>query len=114
MLSKNRKRKQAARTATVDRLKYHVVECCSHIDGPGGTTHGKGNEFTGLESEAQSYKASRGYRGRRSKLFRYAKDAQMKASWHYATKDTERDFRSPWITRSMRRELGVTYGGFEG
>ena len=46
-------------------------------------------------------KASKGYRGRRSKLFRYAKDAQMKAKyWAYRDRKTrKRTFRSLWITR---------------
>ena len=57
--------------------------------------------------------ASKGYRGRRSKLFRYAKDAQMKAkSW--ATRDRKtrkRNFRALWITRlsAAARAEGLTY-----
>ena len=45
--------------------------------------------------------ASKGYRGRRSKLFRYAKDAQMKAkTWAYRDRKTrKRTFRALWITR---------------
>lgn len=58
-------------------------------------------------------KASKGYRGRRSKLFRYAKDAQMKAkTWAYRDrKNRKREFRSLWITRinAACREVGVTY-----
>ncbi len=50
-------------------------------------------------------KASKGYRGRRSKLFRYAKDAQMKAKyWAYRDRKTrKRNFRALWITPSQRR-----------
>ena len=61
-------------------------------------------------------KASKGYRARRSKLFRYAKDAQMKAkSW--ATRDRKtrkRNFRSLWITRlsAAARAEGLTYSRF--
>jgi len=60
--------------------------------------------------------ASKGYRGRRSKLFRYAKDAQMKAkSW--ATRDRKtrkRQFRRLWITRlsAASRAEGLTYSRF--
>ena len=45
--------------------------------------------------------ASKGYRGRRSKLFRYAKDAQMKGKyWAYRDRKTrKRNFRALWITR---------------
>jgi large subunit ribosomal protein L20 len=58
-------------------------------------------------------KQAKGYRGRRSKLFRYAKDARMKAKyWSYRDRKTrKREFRSLWITRmnAACRELGVTY-----
>lgn len=57
--------------------------------------------------------ASKGYRGRRSKLFRYAKDAQMKAkSWQYRDrKNRKRAFRALWITRlsAAARTEGLTY-----
>jgi large subunit ribosomal protein L20 len=57
-----------------------------------------------------------GYRGRRSKLFRYAKDARMKAKyWSYRDRKTrKRNFRSLWITRinAACRELGLTYSRF--
>lgn len=61
-------------------------------------------------------KASKGYRGRRSKLFRYAKDAQMKAKT-WATRDRKtrkRNFRSLWITRlsAAARSEGLTYSRF--
>jgi large subunit ribosomal protein L20 len=61
-------------------------------------------------------KASKGYRLRRSKLFRYAKDAQMKGKyWSYRDrKQRKRNFRSLWITRlnAACRELGATYSRF--
>lgn len=60
--------------------------------------------------------ASKGYRGRRSKLFRYAKDAQMKAkTWAYRDrKIRKRNFRSLWIQRlnAAVRAEGVTYNRF--
>jgi large subunit ribosomal protein L20 len=61
-------------------------------------------------------RASKGYRGRRSKLFRYAKDAQMKAKyWAYRDRKTrKRNFRSLWITRlnATVRAEGITYSRF--
>jgi large subunit ribosomal protein L20 len=61
-------------------------------------------------------KASKGYRGRRSKLFRYAKDAQMKAKT-WATRDRKtrkRTFRALWVTRlsAAARAEGLTYSRF--
>jgi large subunit ribosomal protein L20 len=61
-------------------------------------------------------KASKGYRGNRSKLFRYAKDAQFKAK-RSATRDRQqrkRQFRSLWTTRIniASRNLGLTYSRF--
>jgi large subunit ribosomal protein L20 len=59
---------------------------------------------------------AKGYRGRRSKLFRYAKDAVMKAqSWAYRDRKTrKRNFRSLWIQRinAACRQHGVTYSRF--
>jgi len=61
-------------------------------------------------------KASKGYRGRRSKLFRYAKDAQMKAKyWAYRDRKTrKRTFRYLWIQRlnAAARANGLTYSRF--
>ena len=61
-------------------------------------------------------KASKGYRGRRSKLFRYAKDAQMKAKyWAYRDRKTrKRNFRALWITRlnAAVRAQGISYNRF--
>jgi large subunit ribosomal protein L20 len=60
--------------------------------------------------------ASKGYRGRRSKLFRYAKDAQMKAkTWAYRDRKTrKRNFRALWVTRlsAAVRAEGITYSRF--
>lgn len=59
---------------------------------------------------------AKGYRGRRSKLFRYAKDAVMKAqTWAYRDrKNRKRNFRSLWIQRinAACRENGLTYSRF--
>ena len=60
--------------------------------------------------------ASKGYRGRRSKLFRYAKDAQMKAKyWAYRDRKTRKlNFRALWITRlnAAVRAEGISYNRF--
>lgn len=60
--------------------------------------------------------ASKGYRGRRSKLFRYAKDAQMKAKyWAYRDRKTrKRNFRALWIVRlnAAVRAQGLSYNRF--
>ena len=57
--------------------------------------------------------AAKGYRGRRSKLFRYAKDATMKAKyWSYRDRKTKkRTFRYLWIQRlnAAARANGMTY-----
>jgi large subunit ribosomal protein L20 len=59
---------------------------------------------------------AKGYRGRRSKLFRYAKDAVMKAqTWAYRDrKNRKRNFRSLWIQRinAACRQNGLTYSRF--
>lgn len=61
-------------------------------------------------------RASKGYRGNRSKLYRYAADAQDKARyWAYRDRKTnKRNFRSLWTTRIniAARSLGVTYSRF--
>ena len=59
---------------------------------------------------------ARGFRGRRSKLFRYAKDAIYKAQ-HWATvhrKTRKRNFRMLWQQRinAAARTLGLTYSRF--
>jgi large subunit ribosomal protein L20 len=59
---------------------------------------------------------AKGYRGRRSKLFRYAKDAVMKAEyWSYRDRKTrKRNFRYLWIQRinAAARANGLTYSRF--
>ena len=59
---------------------------------------------------------AKGYRGRRSKLFRYAKDATMKGQyWAYRDRKTrKRNFRYLWIQRinAAVRAHGVTYSRF--
>ena len=59
---------------------------------------------------------ARGFRGRRSKLFRYAKDAIMKAQV-WATRDRKtrkRNFRMLWQQRinAAARAHGLTYSRF--
>src|SRR5260370_41666742 len=58
-------------------------------------------------------KKAKGSRGRRSKLFRYAKDAVMKAQyWAYRDRKTrKRTFRYLWIQRlnAAARANGMTY-----
>lgn len=59
---------------------------------------------------------AKGFRGRRSKLFRYAKNAVMKADyWAYRDRKTrKRNFRYLWIQRinAACRAHGVTYSRF--
>ncbi len=59
---------------------------------------------------------AKGYRGRRSKLFRYAKDATMKGQyWSYRDRKTrKRTFRYLWIQRlnAAARANGMTYSRF--
>jgi len=59
---------------------------------------------------------ARGFRGRRSKLFRYAKNAVMKAEyWSYRDRKTrKRNFRYLWIARinAACRANGITYSRF--
>ena len=59
---------------------------------------------------------AKGYRGRRSKLFRYAKDATMKGQyWSYRDRKTrKRNFRYLWIQRlnAAARANGMTYSRF--
>src|ERR1700756_2909937 len=56
---------------------------------------------------------AKGYRGRRSKLFRYAKDATMKGQyWSYRDRKTrKRTFRYLWIQRlnAAARANGISY-----
>lgn len=59
---------------------------------------------------------AKGFRGRRSKLFRYAKNAIMKAEyWSYRDrKARKRQFRNLWIARlnGACRANGITYSRF--
>ena len=59
---------------------------------------------------------AKGYRGRRSKLFRYAKDATMKGQyWSYRDRKTrKRNFRMLWQQRinAAARAHGLTYSRF--
>ena len=59
---------------------------------------------------------ARGFRGRRSKQFRYAKNAVMKAEyWSYRDRKTrKRTFRYLWIARinAAARAHGLTYSRF--
>lgn len=59
---------------------------------------------------------AKGFRGRRSKLFRYAKNAIMKAEyWSYRDRKTrKRNFRNLWIGRinAACRANGLTYSRF--
>ncbi|CAN5407304.1 50S ribosomal protein L20 [soil metagenome] len=60
--------------------------------------------------------SAKGYRGRRSKLFRYAKDAAMKAKyWAYRDRKTrKRNFRMLWVQRlnAAARAEGLSYSRF--
>src|SRR5689334_13354942 len=61
-------------------------------------------------------KSAKGFRGRRSKLFRYAKDATMKGKyWAYRDRKTrKRNFRMLWVQRlnAAVRAQGMTYSRF--
>jgi large subunit ribosomal protein L20 len=68
------------------------------------------------ERRKRVLKKAKGYRGRRSKLFRYAKDATMKGQyWAYRDRKTrKRTFRYLWIQRlnAAARAHGLTYSRF--
>ena len=68
------------------------------------------------ERRRRVLKKAKGYRGRRSKLFRYAKDATMKGQyWAYRDRKTRmRNFRMLWILRmnAAERVYGLTYSRF--
>ncbi len=59
---------------------------------------------------------AKGYRGARSKLYRYAKDAVYKAqSWAYRDrKNRKRTFRNLWVQRinAATRARGMSYSRF--
>jgi large subunit ribosomal protein L20 len=68
------------------------------------------------ERRKRVVKSAKGFRGRRSKLFRYAKDATMKGKyWAYRDRKTrKRTFRYLWIQRlnAAVRAQGLTYSRF--
>jgi large subunit ribosomal protein L20 len=68
------------------------------------------------ERRKRVLKSAKGYRGRRSKLFRYAKDATMKGKyWAYRDRKTrKRNFRMLWVQRlnAACRAQGLTYSRF--
>jgi large subunit ribosomal protein L20 len=62
------------------------------------------------------FRAAKGYRGGRSKLYRAAKEAVMRAG-AYAYRDRrvrKRDFRALWVVRlsAACRERGISYSRF--
>jgi large subunit ribosomal protein L20 len=73
----------------------------------------------GVQAHARHKKVlalAKGYRGRRSTVFRIAKEAVMKAG-QYAYRDRrnkKRTFRALWITRinAAARESGMSYSVF--
>src|SRR5213595_960764 len=71
------------------------------------------NDPASRERRKRVLDQAKGYRGRRSKLFRYAKDATMKAKyWAYRDRKTrKRTFRYLWIQRlnAAARANGMTY-----
>src|SRR5438067_11541157 len=68
------------------------------------------------ERRKRMLEKAKGFRGRRSKLFRYAKNAVMKAeTWSYRDRKTrKRTFRYLWIQRinAAARANGLTYSRF--
>lgn len=68
------------------------------------------------ERRKRVLKSAKGYRGRRSKLFRYAKDATMKGKyWAYRDRKTrKRNFRMLWVQRlnAAVRAQDLTYSRF--
>jgi large subunit ribosomal protein L20 len=74
------------------------------------------NAAASRERRKRVVDAARGFRGRRSKLFRYAKNALMKAKyWAYRDRKTrKRNFRRLWQQRinAAVRANGLTYSRF--
>jgi large subunit ribosomal protein L20 len=74
------------------------------------------NAASSRERRKRVLEQAKGYRGRRSKLFRYAKDATMKGKyWAYRDRKTrKRTFRYLWIQRlnAAVRAQGLTYSRF--
>jgi len=74
------------------------------------------NSPASRERRKRTLEKAKGFRGRRSKLFRYAKNAVMKAEyWSYRDRKTrKRTFRYLWIARinAAVRANGLTYSRF--
>ena len=74
------------------------------------------NSPASRERRKRMLEKAKGFRGRRSKLFRYAKNAVMKAEyWSYRDRKTrKRNFRYLWIARinAAARAHGLTYSRF--
>ncbi len=72
--------------------------------------------ITAHRRHRKTVKAAKGYRGNRSKTFKLAKNAVMKAGQHaYAHRRTrKRDFRRLWIARinAACRAQGTSYSRF--
>ena len=69
--------------------------------------------FTARARHKKVLEQAKGYRGRRSKVYRIAKQAVMRAG-QYSYRDRrrkKRDFRALWIVRinAAAREFGMTY-----
>jgi len=74
------------------------------------------NSPASRERRKRVLEKAKGFRGRRSKLFRYAKNAVMKAeTWAYRDRKTrKRNFRMLWQQRinAAARAHGLTYSRF--
>jgi large subunit ribosomal protein L20 len=74
------------------------------------------NAVASRKRRKKMIKAAKGFRGRRSKLFRYAKNAVMKALvYNYRDrKNRKRNFRMLWQLRinAAARANGLTYSRF--
>jgi len=74
------------------------------------------NSPASRERRKRTLEKAKGFRGRRSKLFRYAKNAVMKAEyWSYRDrKARKRNFRNLWIARinAAARANGLSYSRF--
>ena len=68
------------------------------------------------QSKKRTLRAAKGYRGGRSKLWRTAQEAVLKAGAHalIGRRLKKRDFRSLWITRisAACNQRGITYSRF--
>ena len=74
------------------------------------------NAVASRKRRKRMLKMAKGYRLKRSKLFRYAKDATMKGKyWAYRDRKTrKRNFRMLWVQRlnAAVRAHGLTYSRF--